>query len=142
MLHVDQFTMCVEPKHSVSHTWYFLRFQGTTGQQVTVALQCCLHVLAVRVEHGVTVTIATDILPILFAFDVLLVAVVVGDRVGAYGGKTIKLTRHFTDMYLLHLKVSKLYAFGNKASFIPNRTLCHVYDVVTIVPFFSVLCDT
>lgn len=106
MLHVNQFTMGVEPKHSISHARYFLRFQRPTGQQVTIALQCALHVLAVGVEHSVTVTVATYILSILFTFDVLLVAVVVGDGVGANSFEAIKLTCHLADVYLLHVMSS------------------------------------
>jgi hypothetical protein len=51
----------------------------------------------------VAVTVATNILPILFAFDVLLIAIVIRDCVGADSFEAIKLTCHFADVYLLHV---------------------------------------
>jgi hypothetical protein len=56
----------------------------------------------------VRIAVTTNVLAVLFAFDVLLVAVVVCNRVGADSFKPVKLTCHFANVYLLHV----IYSFA------------------------------
>ena len=48
------------------------------------------------------VTVTTYIVTRSFTFDVLLVAVIIGDCIGRDSLEPVKFTRHFANVYLLH----------------------------------------